>query len=98
MRFGYKRLLGKYILIDVKPNTFNYPRIGITVSRHYGKSHQRNRFKRCVREAFRLSKHQLPPGIDMNIKPRSAAKHAKSTDIYKELLTLTAYDDKRCRS
>jgi ribonuclease P protein component len=38
-----------------------YPRIGLTVSRRVGDAVERNRWKRLLREAFRLSQTELPP-------------------------------------
>src|SRR5262249_51634041 len=48
-------------------------RIGIVISRRYGSAVQRNRFKRVVREAFRLVRPQLPAGIDVVLMPGTAA-------------------------
>jgi ribonuclease P protein component len=38
-----------------------YPRIGLTVSRRVGVAVERNRWKRLLREAFRLTQAELPP-------------------------------------
>jgi ribonuclease P protein component len=82
------RYVGHWIALDVRSNEGAMTRLGITVMRRYGKAHDRNRFKRIVRAAFRLCYQQLPTGIDLNVKPRSAAHQASSEDIRKELLQL----------
>lgn len=47
-------------------------RLGISVSRRKVRTASaRNRLKRLIREAFRLSKADLPPGIDLVIVPRA---------------------------
>ena len=83
-----KRLIGNWIIIDVRKCSGPSTKLGVTVSKRYGNAVARNRFKRIVREAFRLSFPQLPQGIDLNIKPRSAACEAKSFDILPEIVEL----------
>ncbi|QCI25825.1 ribonuclease P protein component [Buchnera aphidicola] len=47
------------IIFNIK-NQFNYPRLGIIISKKVSKlSYQRNLIKRLVRESFRLSQHHL---------------------------------------
>lgn len=81
-----KRLIGRYLCIDCKKAPLS--RLGITASTHYGSSPERNRFKRLVREAFRLNKSYLPHDLELNIIPRKFAKQAMLIDIEEELLRL----------
>jgi ribonuclease P protein component len=53
-------------------NDVGYPRLGLTVSRRIGGAAARNRWKRLLREAFRLTQHQLPP-LDLVCVARAAA-------------------------
>ncbi|MBV8488459.1 MAG: ribonuclease P protein component [Planctomycetaceae bacterium] len=52
-------------------NGLDHPRLGISVSRKkVRRATARNRIKRLIREAFRLAKPVLPPGIDLVVLPR----------------------------
>ncbi|MEX0613562.1 MAG: ribonuclease P protein component [Pirellulales bacterium] len=53
-------------------NDLDYPRFGVTVSRRIGGATTRNRWKRLLREAFRLSQHRLPP-LDLVCVARAPA-------------------------
>jgi ribonuclease P protein component len=85
IRHGH-RLVGKYICIDRKKG--DSLRFGITASKKYGNSPERNRFKRLVREAFRTSRHLLPSNAEINIFPRQLAKKAMMGDLQNELIFL----------
>lgn len=51
-------------------NGLTHPRLGISASRRLGGAVVRNRWKRLLREAFRLTRPQLPSGIDLIVIPR----------------------------
>lgn len=53
-------------------NGLAWSRLGIRIGRKYGNSPARNRFKRLVREAFRLHKSEFPAGYDVIVTPRLA--------------------------
>ncbi len=80
------RRVGRYLCVDVRPG--EKLRLGITASGRYGASHERNRFKRLVREAFRKNYASLPPRLELNIIPRQIAKNACVRDIAAELIRL----------
>jgi ribonuclease P protein component len=47
------------------------PRLGLVVSRKVGNSVKRNRWKRALREAFRLTRDELP-NLDFAVIPRGS--------------------------
>lgn len=83
-----KRLVGSYVLIDLRPNGSLCNRLGLTVTKRFGKAVVRNRFKRLVRESFRLLQSQLIKGYDFNVRPRSLAVNAKLDGIQQDFMDL----------
>lgn len=60
-------------------------RLGITVTRRFGKSVQRNRAKRLVREAFRHLHPQLEKGMDIVVNVRSGVRDTSFSIVKKDL-------------
>jgi ribonuclease P protein component len=58
------------LLVFAHENGLDFPRLGLSVSRRIGKAVVRNRWKRLLREAFRMSRARLPRGVDLVVVPR----------------------------
>ncbi len=86
MSSGNKRYNGAFFAIDVRKNNLEVTRVGITVTRRFGDAHRRNRFKRLVREAFRLCQHDLIKGVDLNIRPYPKNFQLTMQQVQAELL------------
>ncbi len=48
-------------------------RLGLSVSKKVGNAVVRNRWKRRIREAFRLQQNEVPQGLDIVVRPRKGA-------------------------
>ena len=75
-------------------NDVGWSRLGLSVGRKLGNAVARNRYKRALREAFRLSQHDLPSGVDYVLIPRKV-ETCSVEDYRKSLLILGARLDKR---
>jgi ribonuclease P protein component len=59
------------LIVYAIENGRDFPRLGISIGKkRVRKASARNRIKRLIREAFRLSKPELPAGIDLIVVPR----------------------------
>lgn len=64
---------GRECVVRVQPRTESGARLGVAAPRKYGNAVRRNRFKRLVREAFRLARDDL--GVcDYMVTPRKALR------------------------
>ena len=87
---GGKSVNGKYIAIYFFPNKLNLLRFGFAVGKKAGKAVERNRIKRILREATRLSTTDFSKGYDLVFvwKNRVSADKVKFLEIKKDVETL----------
>ena len=66
-----RSLSDEWLIVYGCENGLAYLRLGLSVSRKVGPAVHRNRLRRLYREAFRLSRAELPVGVDLILIPRS---------------------------
>ena len=59
-----------WLIVYACPNGLPHLRLGLSVSRKVGQATHRNRLRRLYREAFRLTRHEMPVGLDLVLIPR----------------------------
>ncbi|MBW3542155.1 MAG: ribonuclease P protein component [Planctomycetes bacterium] len=60
----------EHLLVFGIRNNLGWTRFGLSVSKKHGDAVRRSRLKRLLREAVRLTQHELPPGLDLVLIPR----------------------------
>jgi ribonuclease P protein component len=59
-----------FLIVYACENGLPHLRLGLSVGRKAGPATRRNRLRRLYREAFRLTRHQMPVGLDLVLIPR----------------------------
>ena len=76
------------LVIHSKPNELGHPRLGLSVSKKVGKAVKRNRIKRLLREAFRLSRGRFPQNLDVLVVVRGPEPPDRLDDVREALVRL----------
>ncbi len=69
-----------FLMLYMAENKYDYPRLGVSVSKSCGNAVVRNRLKRLLREAFRQHALGVPAGFDylLMISPKWSKKSNKA--------------------
>jgi ribonuclease P protein component len=61
-----------WLIIYGCENGLRFSRLGLSVSKKIGGATLRNRLRRLYREAYRLMRHEMSPGLDLVLIPRTS--------------------------
>jgi ribonuclease P protein component len=76
-----RRHHAKFFRIHVKPNTLSFSRFTVSVPRKVCTAVLRNRWKRMLRESFRLNKEKIGPGLDIVAVPTRAPEELQRQQV-----------------
>lgn len=83
--YGHARsYVSKSLVLYAMKNKSGKTRLGITVSKKLGCAVRRNRAKRLIREAYRMSEPDMKAGYDFVIVARGRILGMKTPDVYRD--------------
>ncbi|HWP42078.1 MAG TPA: ribonuclease P protein component [Blastocatellia bacterium] len=82
-----RKIHGRYFTAFVLPTGEPRSRIGITATRKIGKSVERNRARRLLREVFRKNKWLVPPGVDIVINVKGPLVEAGFSELEDDFIS-----------
>ena len=75
----------KYVVVLFRKNGLSESRQAFIASKKVGNSVQRNRARRLMKEAFRLSDEQVPGGYDIAFIARNGIDVCKCADVQRNI-------------
>ncbi len=78
----------RHFVVYTRNNELGHSRLGLSVGRRVGGAVQRNRIKRLLREAFRLSRERIGPDLDVFVVVRGAGAPDRLEDVREALVRL----------
>ncbi len=86
------------LLVAVAPNGLTHTRLGVSIGKKVDRSAvRRNRLRRIVREAFRLSYDELPQGLDILVLGARSGIRLELAATRAELVMLVRKAERRWR-
>lgn len=67
---GGKNFWNRNLVLYIKKNNLEEPRLGITITKKVGNAVVRNKIRRRIKEIYRLNLHRIKGGYDLIIIPK----------------------------
>ncbi|MGZ3652617.1 MAG: ribonuclease P protein component [Bdellovibrionota bacterium] len=84
LRKNSQKWVSRHWILYYSKNELGFPRLALSISVKYGNAVERNRYRRWLREAFRLHKAQLP-AMDLHFIARQKPANCLKKRYIEEL-------------